>query len=83
MIELYTTPYCPFCTQAKSFFDKKGLVYKDHDVSRNGELRKKVSAENGNWSTVPMIIVNGEFIGGFTDLVQADKSGKLSKLLQS
>jgi glutaredoxin 3 len=80
-IELYTTPFCPFCVMAKKFFDQRSIKYTDHDVSRNNTLRDKVSRAN-NWRTVPMIIVNGEFIGGYDDLIQADKQGVLAALLK-
>lgn len=81
-IELYTTPYCPFCVMAKKLLEKKGLKYIDHDVSNNTDLRAKISKANNNFPTVPMIIVNGEFIGGYDDLVKADRQGVLEVLLK-
>lgn len=54
-----------------------GLDYKDHPVDGDPELRKKVSDSVGGYSTVPMIFIDDEFIGGFTELFTMVREGKL------
>jgi len=75
-IVIYTTVYCSFCDSAKRFLEQKGLKYESVDIGSNHELRMKLSQEN-SWRTVPMIFIDGEFIGGFTELVAYDSAGKL------
>ena len=81
-VRIYLTPFCPFCTQAKQFFSKNKIPFDAIDVSRDPALRNKVSAENGNFPTVPMIFVGDTFIGGYTDLISLHNSGDLKELLQ-
>ena len=34
-IEIYTTPTCGYCQQAKRFFSVREVRYAEHDVSRD------------------------------------------------
>lgn len=81
-IEVYTTDYCPFCKKAKAFLQSKGLEYEETDITMNeAEMRAKLSQMTGGKSTVPQIFINGESIGGYTDIIDLEKSGKLDELL--
>lgn len=53
------------------------------EISLNGkdELREQLSRENNGWRTVPMIFIDGQFMGGFDDVNKLYKSGELAKLL--
>ena len=31
-VEMYSIPYCPFCTAAKALLERKGITYTDHDL---------------------------------------------------
>lgn len=68
-IVIYTTQYCSFCRAAKKFLEDKGLEYKEIPVDDNPELRAEVSERNGNYRTVPMIEIDGKFVGGYSELV--------------
>lgn len=81
-VKIYTTPYCPYCIEAKRFLSQNNIPFEDFDVSNDQELRQKVSAENGHYRTVPMILVGDVFVGGYTELIQQAKSGNLEKLLE-
>ena len=39
-IEVYTTPFCPYCRSAKALLDRKGAAYKEIDVSGDFALRE-------------------------------------------
>ena len=68
-IEVYTTKTCPYCFAAKDLLQKNNMPYKEYDVSFNPEMRKTLLTKTG-LRTVPQIYINGEHVGGFTDLVQ-------------
>jgi glutaredoxin len=36
-----------------------------------------LSEENGHYRTIPMIFIDGKFIGGFSDLQALQKQGRL------
>jgi glutaredoxin len=57
-IIIYTTPICPFCKAAKEDLDRKGIKYKEIDVSKNAEELEKMIKISGK-RFVP-VMVNGE-----------------------
>lgn len=79
-VTIYTKKFCPFCVRAKQLFDQLGVSYEEIDVRQHPE--KRVEAQKKyNWPTVPMIVINGEFIGGSDELYQLYDSGELAKKL--
>jgi len=80
MITIYGRPSCPFCEAAKGMCQTLGAEYEYKLVSDVSEEHEKL-VEKYNHHTVPLIMVNGTFIGGFTEFQQAHKSGKLKELL--
>ncbi len=66
-IKIYTTSYCPFCVAAKDLLKSKGMEFEEIDVENDPDLREKLSQEH-DYRTVPMIFIDGEFIGGFSEL---------------
>lgn len=84
MIEIYTTETCPFCMKAKRLLKMLDLNYTEHNVDNSfNEMTKKLSEKYGkSISTVPQIIINGNYVGGYTDLEALHKSGKLDEYLK-
>ena len=67
MIEIYGKPQCPFCDRAKALCEQDGLeyVYKQLDVDfTREELFEKFPGAR----TFPQITVDGQSIGGYTEL---------------
>lgn len=79
-VELYTTPYCPYCRRALKLLDKKGVTYTNYDVSNNRPMFQTIMAQTGS-DTVPQIFIDGQFIGGCDDLHELDAKGTLDGLL--
>ncbi len=84
-IEIYTSSTCPYCTKAKKLLQMLKLDYVEHNVDENfDEMCEDLALQFGKpIQTVPQIIVNGHYIGGYTDLESFHKSGKLKDLLKS
>ncbi|NFV81957.1 glutaredoxin 3 [Magnetospirillum aberrantis] len=80
-IEIYTTLVCPYCVRAKRLFDKKGVTYREIDVSHDGGLREAMTARAGGRRTVPQIFIDGEHVGGCDDLYALDAQGGLDSKL--
>lgn len=76
-IEIYTTEVCPYCVRAKRLFEKKGVTYREIDVSYDAALRDAMVKRAGGKRTVPQIFINGEHIGGCDDLYALDAAGGL------
>lgn len=80
---IYTTNYCPYCTNAKNLFKNLNIPFEEISLDNEPELRTKLSKENNGWRTVPMIFINGKFVGGFDDVNKLHQSNSLQKLLES
>ncbi len=79
-IIVYTKPHCGFCVRAKQLLESKGLPYTEIVIS-DAETAEKLIGKTG-CKTVPQIFINGEFIGGYTDLKKLDELGELDALLK-
>mgnify|MGYP001307090376 CR=1 FL=1 len=75
-IKVYSTISCPFCVAAKNLLNSKNLKYTEIDLTSDLELRLEISTKY-NWRTVPMIVINDEFIGGYDDLEKLNLEGNL------
>ncbi len=80
-VEIYTTPTCPYCHAAKRLLDKKGIPYKEIDVSRDASLRSAMMQRANGRRTVPQIFIGSTHVGGSDDLHALDHAGKLDPLL--
>jgi glutaredoxin 3 len=80
---VYTAALCAYCSAAKRLLDKLGIAYREVDLTRDHALRERLSEENGGYRTVPMIFVEGRFIGGYTDLSALERAGGLAHLRPS
>ncbi len=79
---MYKKNPCPYCDRAKSLFERKKIPFQEIDLTdRMDELHK--IKEQWGWKTVPIIVINGKLIGGYTDLKALEESGELDKLVQS
>ena len=80
-VEIYTTPYCPYCLDAKALLKKKNVAFTEIDVSRDIAQRTKMTQRSNGGTTVPQIFVGATHVGGCDDLYALDGAGKLDPLL--
>ena len=80
-IEIYTTPYCPYCLAAKELLNRKGAEFREIDVSRDSKLRTEMTKRANGGYTVPQIFIGETHVGGCDDLYALDGEGKLDPLL--
>jgi len=80
-IEIYTTPYCPYCVRAKALLQEKGVDYAETDVSGDDDLRVAMTERAGGRRSVPQIFIDDRHIGGCDDLYALDGRGELDPLL--
>ena len=60
-VEVYSAPWCPWCTKVKEFLTKKGVKYIEKDVDVNpayGEEVQKVSRQTG----IPVTVIDGKVV---------------------
>jgi glutaredoxin 3 len=81
-IEIYTTPFCPYCHRAKALLQKKNVDYEEHDVASVPGARREMEERAGGRRTVPQIFVDGRHLGDSDELVGLERAGRLDAALQ-
>jgi glutaredoxin 3 len=79
-VEIYTTPWCPYCHAAKSLLEEKGVAYHEVDAMDPAVRQAMVQRANGR-RTVPQIFIGDTHVGGYDDMAALDRRGKLDPLL--
>ncbi len=85
---MFALEWCEFCWSVRKMLSEYGIAFKSVDLDavayqqdgRGGKLRTALQSKT-SWNTFPQIFINGEFLGGCTDLFDACKSGELAKKL--
>lgn len=80
-VEIYTTPYCPYCAWAKELLAKKNVKFREIDVSGKSDLRAQMTQRANGRTTVPQIFIGATHVGGCDDLYALDDAGRLDPLL--
>jgi glutaredoxin len=58
---------CPYCDQAKALLTSKGVQFEEKKIG-DGYTREDLLEAVPNARTVPQIFLDGQLIGGFTEL---------------
>ena len=77
---VYTTEPCGFCRQAKDLLSARGVSYSEVNLAKDPDGRADLVALTGQM-TFPQIVVGRRSIGGFRELLEADRAGALEQLL--
>jgi glutaredoxin 3 len=79
-VTVYTTDYCSLCTSAKALLERRGIGFEEVNLARDADGREALSRITGMF-TFPQIVIGETTIGGFAELLAADREGRLSELL--
>ena len=79
-VTLYTTDPCGFCRQAKALLDSRGVDYREVNLAKDPTGRAELVNLTGQM-TFPQVLIGERAIGGFRELLEADRAGALSDLL--
>ncbi len=78
---MYTSAYCPFCTNAERLLNSKGVTEINKiKVDEAPELKVAMMEKTGR-RTVPQIYIGDTHVGGFDELRALDVAGELDALL--
>ncbi len=79
-VQIYTTPTCGYCLNAKNWFKEHGIEFSEHSLvndddrleffQRVNNVEEKLGNNQPGVMSVPQIFINGERIGGFTNLLE-------------
>jgi len=80
-ISMYCTAWCPYCIAAERLLTTKGVVdiekiRVDLEPARRAEMMQRSGRR-----TVPQIYIGEFHVGGFDELSELDRAGKLDPML--
>jgi glutaredoxin len=58
---------CPYCDQAKALLKQRNITFEERKIG-DGYSKEELLEAVPTARTVPQIIINGNLIGGFTEL---------------
>uniref|UniRef100_A0A1L8DU31 Glutaredoxin-2, mitochondrial n=1 Tax=Nyssomyia neivai TaxID=330878 RepID=A0A1L8DU31_9DIPT len=84
-VVIFSKSYCPYCIMAKEQFQKLKQKFTTVELENrdDGAEIQDVLGQLTGGRTVPRVFVNGQFIGGGTDVKKMYKDGSLQQLLDS
>ena len=81
-IIMYTGPMCNFCDAAKRLFERNNLSYKEIDISTKDGLREEMIKKSNGKRTIPQIFFDDQHVGGYVELRELEKTGKLNNIIK-
>jgi glutaredoxin 3 len=60
---IYTKPGCPYCQQARDYYNSEGIPFTEYDAQNDRARRREMLAFSDNDPTVPCIVQDGEYVG--------------------
>jgi glutaredoxin 3 len=78
-ITVYSTEPCSFCNRAKDLLARRRLDFDEINLAKDPAGRAQLVEETGMIS-FPQIIIGEVLVGGFQQLVEADRDGRLAEL---
>ena len=70
MAIVWSKDQCTFCDQAKQLLKLKGYEYEERNLSSGKWSKEQLFELVPNARAVPQIFIDGNYIGGFTELRQ-------------
>jgi glutaredoxin 3 len=81
-VTIYTTEPCGFCRVAKSLLDKRNIAYHEINLAKDALGRTELVRMTG-MMTFPQVVIDDQVLGGYQELAQADKAGRLADLAEA
>jgi glutaredoxin 3 len=80
LVTLYTTDRCSRCSSAKALLVRRGIGYEEINLAKDPDGRAELTERTGMY-TFPQIVIGDQTLGGFDELLQADRQGRLGELV--
>lgn len=80
-LKVYSTGICPICDKTKALLVKWGIPYDEVRVDQNQSALREFSQVTQGARTVPQITIDGNWIGGFSELTELHMEDGLEDLM--
>ena len=87
-VEIYSSPWCPFCWIARLLLRRKGVTYEKIPIRFYLGVKlptrsfKGMVERTGGDTAIPQIFVDGHYLGDDDDLSALQREGRLDPVLR-
>ncbi len=81
-ITIYTGPLCNYCDAAKRLLQRNSLQFSEIDISSGPEVLNEMIKKSNGKRTIPQIFFDNIHIGGYVEIRELEKNGKLLESLK-
>jgi len=82
-VEIYTREFCQYCQWAKDLLSRKGVNFREINVTGNRQMRDEMIERSNGGTTFPQIFIGATHVGGCDELYALEEAGKLDALLDA
>ena len=82
-IIVYTGPFCNFCDAAKRLLKRNGLSFSEIDISSGEKIKEEMIKKSNGQRTIPQIFFDDYHVGGYQELRELEKTGRLMEYLNT
>ena len=76
-VEIYTNGSCAYCVAAKTLLKQHGFDYSEIRVDAE-PAQLQAMVERTQRRSVPQVLIDGQVIGGYEELAEAIRDGRLA-----
>ena len=81
-IQIYTANFCGYCTLAKKMLTEKNVPFVETNLTLEPTKRSEMIERSNGRSSVPQIFISNMHVGGYDEISQLEKSGRLDAILK-
>lgn len=67
---IYSRDTCPYCDYAKKYLTEKGIEFEEIKINNSEDKNRLFEAVGYPVRTVPQIFIDGNYVGGYQELIQ-------------
>jgi len=80
-VEIYTILGCPYCQKAKDLLQQLKIPFEERDLTTHPDRRAFTNEILPGHKSVPLVLIDGKPIGGFSELKELHAKGKLEPMV--
>jgi glutaredoxin 3 len=81
-VTVYSTGSCPICEQTKKLLAKWRIPYNEIRLDNNPAEHRRFAQLTEGARTVPQVLIDDQWIGGFTELTEMHMEDQLDDLME-
>lgn len=82
-VTVYSTGTCPICEQTKKLLSKWTIPYDEIRLDLDPSEHRRFSQLTNGARTVPQVLIDGQWIGGFSELTEMHMADELDDFMEA